>query len=186
MGKDTNSIYISNPEVFSVDFNSDHLSNVPISNTETDASIYSASPTSIDDSIDQSLYGGKNSKTFDDQKIKKNTTIITTIAATLVASAVGVVGIINPLINRPRVSNGEYKLVGNALNYKFNFTSTSNYHSTLLLYLGEEKVSELPIANEKVIEGSFTLTDHGNYHLDIYSTNTIDYSKQMVLYTFTY
>ena len=140
----------------------------------------------MDESIDQTLYGGKNSKKLDNLRIKKNTALITTIAATLVASALGIVGIVNPLLNRPKVTNGTYQVKDNKLNFSFTYSSTNNYHSTLLLYCNGEKVEELAFENQKTIEGSFTLTDHGDYHLDIFSTNNIDYHKQLVLYSFKY
>ncbi len=186
MANEINSIYINNPEAYEVFVDQSLFASQPISNTETDASIYAKEPTSIDVHVDQTLYGGKNVKELNNEKIKKNTTTITAIAATLLASAVGVIGIVNPLLTRPTISNGSYQVVDNALNYKFNFNSTSNYSSSLLLYLNEEVIETVQLGNTKIIEGSITLTDHGNYHLDIYSTNNIDYRKQTVLYTFTY
>ena len=177
MSSDADKIYDNNLDAFSININQSIYSN------ETGLSF---DPLSVDESIDQTLYGGKNSKKLNGKKIKKNTSAITALAATMVASALGIVGVINPLMNRPKASNGKYEVVENTLKYSFSFSSTSNYHSSLLLYCNDEKVEELAFDNQKTIEGSFTLKEHGEYHLDIYSTNNVDYKKQTVLYKFTF
>ena len=177
MSNDVDKLYINDPNAFSVNTTQSIYSNELVDNIN---------PLSVDESIDQTLYGGKNSKKLDNLKIKKSTALITTIAATLVASTLGIVGIVNPLLNRPKVTNGTYQVVDNKLNYSFTYSSTNNYHSALLLYCNGEKIEEIAFENQKTIEGSFTLIDHGDYHLDIYSTNNIDYHKQLVLYSFKY
>ena len=177
MGSEVDKIYSNDQNAFSVSTNQSIYSNELTVGFD---------PLSVDESIDQTLYGGKNSKKLASKKIKKNTKTISTIAATMVASSLGIVGVINPLMNRPKVTKGKYEVVENKLNYSFSFSSTNNYHSSLLLYLNDEKIEELPFENQKTIEGSFTLKDHGDYHLDIYSTNNVDYQKQTVLYKFTY
>ena len=177
MSSDIDKIYNNNLDAFSINTNQSIYSN------ETSLGF---NPLSVDESIDQTLYGGKNSKKLNGAKIKKNTKTITALAATMVASTLGIVGVINPLMNRPKASKGKYEVVENTLKYSFSFSSTSNYHSSLLLYFNDEKIEELAFENQKTIEGSFTLKDHGEYHLDIYSTNNIDYKKQTTLYKFTY
>ena len=177
MSNNVDNIYSNDQNAFSVSTTQSIYSNEQVSNIDY---------LSVDESIDQTLYGGKNSKKLDGSKIKKNTALITTLAAAVVASSLGVIGVINPLMNRPKVTNGKYQIVGNKLNYSFTYSSTNNYHSSLLLYCNGEKIEEIPFENQSTVEGSFTLYDHGDYHLDIYSTNNIDYKKQTVLYTFKY
>ena len=163
-------------------------------NTSTDQRIYSLNPNEYLESPDDSLYVDHELsaeealavKETRSKKAKKTTAVITTIAATLVAGAIGVVGIVNPLINRPKITNGSYKLVGSSLKYEFKYSATNNYHSSLLLYLGEEKMEKIDISTTGTITGEITLVDHGQYRLDLFSTNNIDYTKQIVLYTFLY
>ncbi len=136
-------------------------------------------------SVEESLLL-KHKRTTHAHKAKKVTTAVTTIAATLVASALGIVGIINPLLNRPKVTDGKYQVVENTITYSFKYTATNNYQSYLLLYFADQEIGSVEIKESKTYEGSFTLSEAGEYHLDIYSTNNIDYKKQTKLYTFIY
>ena len=177
MSNDVDKLYNNDQNAYSISTNQSIYSNVPGSNFD---------PLSADEHIDQTLYGGKNSKKLASAKIKKRTTLITTLAAAVVASSIGVISVVNPLLSRPKVTNGHYQIVGNKLNYSFTYSATKNYNSSLLLYCNGEKYEEIAFENKSKIEGNFTLYDMGDYHLDIYSTNGVDFKKQTVLYTFFY
>lgn len=148
--------------------------------------LYSNLPPNNDETIDNTLYGGAKARETRAAKAKKTTNTITVIAATLMASALGVIGIINPLTSRPKVSNGKYSVSENILKYQFEFSSTKNYSSCLYLYCDDMRIDTIDFPNQKVVKGEITLEYHGSYHLDIYSTNKVDYSKQTKLYSFIY
>ena len=109
-----------------------------------------------------------------------------TASAILVTSVVGIITLVNPLTMRPKVQGQEFSLVGNVLNYSFEVSNSLHYDCNLVIYKDGEETESLPISEPQKYQGEYLVTNSGTYELKFISTNNIDYTNRVTLYTFTY
>ncbi|MCR4910972.1 MAG: hypothetical protein K5925_00380 [Bacilli bacterium] len=184
--EELNNIYFYNSEIGEYKVCSDEKTVNPNRFHSDEELIYSKDEKSNEIYADQSIY--KNSETARITRFKKgkSTAKITTLAAALVASSLGIVTVLNPLLIKPKVSNGKYSVVNGVLNYSFKLSKMSNYTCALLLYCDEQEVYNLDLPQSKTYTGEIMLAQYGTYRLELYSANKIDYIKRDTLYTFAH
>lgn len=188
MKETIDNLYISNPES-SDSFISEILSeHSPLTLSQyIDISLENNQPSSIIDEVDESVSNlNQNSINTKSKKVNKSTSTILKLSATLVGSTVGVLALINPLITRPSIKNSNFVLKENVLNYKFELSARTVYSCYLILNSEEKEIEKIKLENNGVIEGFFTLNDHGNYNIRSYFTNNFDFNKTTTLYEFTF
>ena len=153
----------------------------------SDDGLYIANANGSDGLVDQSLYSNVQTANPESSKIKISTKAkLTAFAASLVAGALGIGTVVNPLVTKPSIKNGSYSVEGTSLKYHFQLSTTKNYKCSLVFSLGEETLQTIELPEPKAYDGEIAFEAHGNYKLDFYSTNNFDYKKTQNLYNFTY
>lgn len=185
---DNNKLYQNNPETQEWDVDQSLFDHKPVKQGENSVGeLYRHTQENLTPENYDDLYNNsQNIRHTKARETKKTTNLTLTAAAILVSSVVGIITIVNPLTMRPKVQGQKFSLVGNVLNYSFEVSNSLHYDCNLVIYKDGEEAGSLPISESQKYQGEYLVTISGKYELKFISTNNIDYTNRVTLYTFTY
>lgn len=185
---DNNKLYQNNPEPQEWDVDQSLFDHKPVKQGENSVGeLYRHTQENLTPEDYDDLYNNsQNVRHTKARETKKKTNLTLTASAILVTSVVGIITLVNPLTMRPKVQDQKFSLVGNVLNYSFEVSNSLHYDCNLVIYKNGEETESLPISEPQRYQGEYLVTNSGTYELKFISTNNVDYTNSVTLYTFTY
>lgn len=183
-----NKLYLHTPEEQEWDVDQSLFDHTPVKQGENSVpELYSNVQKNLTEEDYDDLYNNsQTSRQTKTRKVNKATNTILTASAILVSSVVGIITVVNPLTMRPSVKNQQFLYENHVLSYKLDVSNRLNYDCNLVFFKDGEEANRINLDASKTYQGEYLVNEEGNYELKFISTNNVDYTNRVTLYTFTY
>ena len=183
---DKNKLYQHDPEVQEWDVDQSLFDHAPVKQGENSVGfLYDNKQKNFQAEDYDDLYNNSQNIRHTKSRVTKKTAAgLTTAVTLLVVSVVGVVTIINPLISRPKISDGNYSFKNNVLTVEVSISNRIGYDCDLVLYKNGDELNRESIGDKNIYQNEYLISESGQYELKFRSTNNFDYKNSVSLYTF--